>query len=181
MKTTEILEKVAAERARQDSKWGYPQKNTLPEWGIILGEEVGEAMKELNELHFRQPALPSLAPGCLITELIQTAAVAVSIVEHLTEYGIAVDDRHPVVFEDRFDTDADQVPEDDETVDEVVTRQNIYYRTEDRLPTREDADDGEELLVSEDRRYWYLAHYMKVKDSKYLFWAPVPKVEVPQP
>lgn len=118
MKTTEILEKVAAERTRQDSKWGYPQKNTLPEWGIILGEEVGEAMKELNELHFRRRSHPSTSLGYLITELIQTAAVAVSIVEHLTEYGIAVDDRHPVVFEDRFDTDADQIPEDDETVDE---------------------------------------------------------------
>lgn len=113
MKRREILQKINIERARQDAKWGYPQKNTLPEWGIILGEEVGEAMKELNELHFRQPALPSLALGCLITELIQTAAVAVSIVEHLTEYGIAVDDRYPVCFENRIKTDADQVPEDD--------------------------------------------------------------------
>lgn len=118
MKRREILQKINIERARQDAKWGYPQKNTLPEWGVVLGEEVGEAMKELNELHFRQPALPSLALGCLITELIQTAAVAVSMVEHLTEYGIAVDDRHPVCFENRIKTDADHVPEDDETVRE---------------------------------------------------------------
>lgn len=78
IKRLEIIERVHAERLRQDDKWGFPQKNSLPEWGVILAEEVGEVMTEINESHFRQRPHHDL-----ITELIQVAAVAISIVEHL--------------------------------------------------------------------------------------------------
>lgn len=79
MKRREILQKINIERARQDAKWGYPQRNNLPEWGIILGEEVGEAMQAMNEVRFRNEGKEHL-----LEELVQVAAVAVSIIEHLT-------------------------------------------------------------------------------------------------
>lgn len=89
MRTETILELVADERKRQNEKWGYPQHNTLPEWGIILEEEAGEVTKEINELHFRRNNDLDL----LLSELIQLAAVAVSMVEHLTDF--PVDTKEP--------------------------------------------------------------------------------------
>jgi len=56
--------------------------NNAAEWGIILTEDLGEVVKELNEIHFRPPALRSELAE-LKTELIQLAAVAVSMVEHI--------------------------------------------------------------------------------------------------
>lgn len=79
MNRREILQKINIERSRQDEKWGFPQINSIPEWGIILGEEVGEAMQEMNEIRFREKGMDSL-----IAELIQVAAVAVAIIEHIT-------------------------------------------------------------------------------------------------
>ena len=75
----EIWQNINIERTRQDEKWGFPQINTLPEWGIILGEEFGEATTEINEIHFRNKDINQL-----ITELTQVAAVAVAIIEHIT-------------------------------------------------------------------------------------------------
>jgi len=79
MTRKEILQDINKERARQDTKWGFPQKNNLAEWGIILGEEVGEVMQAMNEVSFRNEDQTHL-----LEELIQVAAVAVSIIEHLT-------------------------------------------------------------------------------------------------
>jgi len=79
MTRREILQDIKTERARQDDKWGFPQNNTLPEWGIILGEEVGEVMQAMNEVRFRNEN-----QAHLLEELIQVAAVAVAIIEHLT-------------------------------------------------------------------------------------------------
>ena len=79
MTKREILQNINIERTRQDEKWGFPQINSLPEWGIILGEEVGEAMKEMNEIRFRDKDYENR-----IAELIQLAAVAVAIIEHIT-------------------------------------------------------------------------------------------------
>jgi len=75
----EIIKAINVERARQDEKWGFPQNNNIAEWGIILGEEVGEAMQAMNEIRFRNED-----NAHLIEELIQVAAVAVSIIDHLT-------------------------------------------------------------------------------------------------
>lgn len=77
-----ILGMIEAERFRQDTKWGYPQKNTLAQWGNILTEEQGEAIKELNEIDFGR----TKDPEKLVQELIEVAAVAVAIIEHL-EHG----------------------------------------------------------------------------------------------
>ncbi len=81
MKTrNDALKMVIAERERQDKKWGYPQNNTPFEWLSILTEEVGESAQALND------ALLSANKKDLsrvIEEMVQVAAVAVSIVEHL--------------------------------------------------------------------------------------------------
>jgi len=69
---------IAAERARQDEKWGYPQLNTYSEWAGILAEECGECCAELNELNFGRGNVDAM-----IEEAVQVAAVAVSIIEHL--------------------------------------------------------------------------------------------------
>lgn len=73
-----IYQAIEKERNRQDQKWGFPQKNTLPEWGIILCEEVGEAITEINDAHFR-----SKPQDQLIRELVQVTAVSVAIIEHI--------------------------------------------------------------------------------------------------
>ena len=75
--------KIKAERIRQDKKWGFPQKNTLAQWGNILTEEHGEFIKELNELDFGREK----EPDKFIKELVEVAAVAVAILEHLTFEG----------------------------------------------------------------------------------------------
>lgn len=43
-----VLDEISAERDRQDEKWG-PQHHDLAFWMSILGEEVGEAFKALND------------------------------------------------------------------------------------------------------------------------------------
>lgn len=70
--TREILQDIFEERLRQDKKWG-PQHHDADRWLLILMEEVGEASNAVLEdqgdyQHFRE-------------ELIQVAAVAVSVVE----------------------------------------------------------------------------------------------------
>lgn len=49
----EILQAIAAERQKQDEKWGK-QNHSPIEWLAILGEEVGEANK-----HGLQPTFPT--------------------------------------------------------------------------------------------------------------------------
>lgn len=78
MPHAEAFALIAAERARQDQKWGYPQLNTYSEWAGILAEECGECCAELNELNFGRGDVVRL-----IAEAVQVAAVAVSILEHL--------------------------------------------------------------------------------------------------
>jgi NTP pyrophosphatase (non-canonical NTP hydrolase) len=75
--TENVLKEVFDERVRQDAKWGI-QDHELPMWLAILGEEVGEANKALVESYFGNQDLTELRE-----ELIQTAAVAVSIVEFM--------------------------------------------------------------------------------------------------
>lgn len=83
MKRKDVFAAIENERIRQDAKWGFPQKNSFAEWCSILSEEVGEAALEFNELHFgRQEGTLKLR-----IELIQIAAVCVSILEHLDRDG----------------------------------------------------------------------------------------------
>ncbi len=79
---TDVIQRVLEERKRQNEKWGEQNHNEV-EWIAILGEEYGEASKEAVDFHFcykgsqEQPAILER----LKTELIQTAAVAIQIVE----------------------------------------------------------------------------------------------------
>lgn len=72
-----ILDEVLDERINQDMRWGQ-QNHGVALWMLILGEEVGEAMKEANEVHFR-----GKSPAEYRAELIQVAAVAAAAVEAL--------------------------------------------------------------------------------------------------
>ena len=66
-----ILEEVAAERARQDKKWGANRDHSPFFWLTILVEEVGEVAKAILEHDGHG----------MRKELIQVGAVAVAICE----------------------------------------------------------------------------------------------------
>lgn len=66
MTTIEFIAAVAAERARQDRKWGVGSQRDCDRFLAILIEEVGEVAKELNE---------GREPTRLLTELVHVAAV----------------------------------------------------------------------------------------------------------
>ena len=72
---------IAVERTRQDKKWGRPEdlpKDRTPEyWLAILMEELGELAEAIVEL----AAGGQGWEGTIKTELIETAAVAVSWLE----------------------------------------------------------------------------------------------------
>lgn len=80
-----IFDKIALERIRQDGKWGE-QNHSPIEWIAILGEEFGEVSKEALELWFGRwetPEVYSAKVALYEKELIQVAAVAVSMLECL--------------------------------------------------------------------------------------------------
>ena len=74
-----ILDEILNERNRQDKKWGVQNHKPI-EWVAILTEEVGEVAKEALDHHFknREMTLDNYR-----TELIQVAAVAISMIESL--------------------------------------------------------------------------------------------------
>ena len=79
---------IVLERQRQNAKWGV-QRHSWPEWMTVLGEEYGEACQAALRLRFgedndqRDRYLSRLEH--LRTELVQIAAVAVAIIEHIDE------------------------------------------------------------------------------------------------
>jgi len=78
-KTQTVLVDVLFERRKQDEKWG--EQNHDPAWYLaILGEEFGEACQAALQTRFggKHGGLLNLR-----NELIQTAAVAVAMVECL--------------------------------------------------------------------------------------------------
>jgi len=75
------LDEIIFERFRQQQKWGL-QTHSIAEWMMILGEEYGEACKAGNECYFRDESLDKLRK-----ELVQTAAVALAILEGLVKVG----------------------------------------------------------------------------------------------
>lgn len=83
-----VLRDVVAERLRQEQKWG-PQNHRQMVWLGILAEEFGEAAKEVNDFHFRpgRDQTEDYQRKRLREELIQTAAVAVAMVESLDRNG----------------------------------------------------------------------------------------------
>ncbi len=64
------IEKVSAERARQDAKWGQ-QNHEAGKWSLILTEELGEVAKSQLEGDREN----------YLTELVQAAAVLVAWLE----------------------------------------------------------------------------------------------------
>lgn len=88
-----ILEEIKAERRSQIEKWGEQDHSPI-EWMAILTEEVGEASKEAVDHHFLNE-IKALDSGRVVNEvqtnrlrayrkeLIQVAAVAVSMIESL--------------------------------------------------------------------------------------------------
>ena len=51
---------------------------------------------------------------------------------------------------------------------------NVYYRTADRLPTKEDEDADGYIPVSNDGENWVTSN----SPMCFKYWSPVPKVEV---
>lgn len=77
----EVLAQVAAERGRQDAKWGQQDWHD-PVYITILTEEVGEAAKDALDATFEsEPDDRRAAEDRLEVELVQIAAVAVAHVQ----------------------------------------------------------------------------------------------------
>ncbi len=83
-----ILNEIAAERQRQDAKWGEQNWNPV-EWVAILGEEFGEVSKEAVEYHFigKHSNMDENKADKVLQnyrkELIQTAAVCLAMIQSL--------------------------------------------------------------------------------------------------
>lgn len=73
----EIFDRIYKERERQESLYGGAE-HTIPEWMLILNEEIGEANKSANQFHFDGVGFESLAD-----ELIQVVAVAIRILDNV--------------------------------------------------------------------------------------------------
>lgn len=80
-----VMRDVLAERLIQEQKWGVQNHRQIV-WLAILAEEFGEAAREANEFHFR-PELDADLQKKLRYELVQTAAVAVAMIESLDRNG----------------------------------------------------------------------------------------------
>ena len=76
-----IIDKITAERTYQDEKWGK-QRHAWPLWSTILTEECGEVAEASLNTHF-VPTPEHLKE--LRGELVQVAAVAIEILEHVEE------------------------------------------------------------------------------------------------
>ena len=81
--TARVLHEVLDERERQEARWGQ-QNHDLPRYFAILSEEVGEVAKAIVEHEFTSD---DLRRGLFLLEvrheLVQTAAVAVAMVERI--------------------------------------------------------------------------------------------------
>ena len=79
------LDEVTWERWRQDEKWGE-QNHDLLVWHAILSEEVGEFAEALLTARL-QTGTGDGGIGQVRAEIIQVAAVAVAIIEHIDRAG----------------------------------------------------------------------------------------------
>jgi len=77
MKRNEIFNRILRERSRQDRM--HPETELSPaQWAAVLAEETGEAVRELNAMEWGEEGHTN---EMLVNELVQTAAVAVRILE----------------------------------------------------------------------------------------------------
>ena len=79
-KVASVLDAVGRERARQHDRWGV-QRLDWPVWLAVLTEEVGVSAQAALEIHID----PTASLDHLREELVQVAAVAVAIIEHIDE------------------------------------------------------------------------------------------------
>lgn len=79
--THDVLTDVGVERVRQNQKWGL-QRHPMGDWLKILVEEVGEVAQamQIGDVSYKESDADDL-----YEELIQVAAVAVAIAEHVRE------------------------------------------------------------------------------------------------
>lgn len=88
MRNAQIYHDIEGERVRQDHRWGV-QRLTWPEWMSVLVEEVGEAQRAANQEYWATHPIKTPERVARLTalrdELIQSAAVAVAFIEHVTE------------------------------------------------------------------------------------------------
>jgi NTP pyrophosphatase (non-canonical NTP hydrolase) len=82
---SKIFEEISAERKRQDDKWGIQDHSPLV-WVGVITEEVGEVAKAVIDSYI--PEMKQICQAELLIngyrrELIQVAAVAVSMIECL--------------------------------------------------------------------------------------------------
>lgn len=77
----QVLSDINTERDVQDSKWGK-QRHTMGDWLKILIEEVGEVAQamQIGDVCYKDSDANDL-----YKELIQVAAVAAAIAEHVRE------------------------------------------------------------------------------------------------
>ena len=106
LKLWSVLNEIADERGNQDAKFGPVRGMSLTEWLCVLQEETGEAHEEyldlmlgvllnalgaatgraaqaIHETESERTGAARHGRAAIRKELIQTAAVAVNIVEHL--------------------------------------------------------------------------------------------------
>jgi NTP pyrophosphatase (non-canonical NTP hydrolase) len=74
------VDDVIYERGIQDDKWGPQQDHPLELWPVILGEEFGEVCEAILDYRLISNEANKKA---LEKELIQTAAVAIHMIELL--------------------------------------------------------------------------------------------------
>lgn len=76
-----IIIDILNECLRQDTKWGAGRNHKPERWLVILMEEVGEAAEAALDVIYANPSQIVDAKIRLRTELVQSAAVIVQIVE----------------------------------------------------------------------------------------------------
>lgn len=86
-KTALAVQMVESERQRQDERWGE-QRHGMPVWLAVLMEEAGEASQavlRLRTIPLEDGHRRRLAIHALQSEVVQVAAVAVAMLEHIND------------------------------------------------------------------------------------------------
>lgn len=81
--TVDVCAEVMVEQTRQDTKFGWKRNMDKYNWMCVLGEEIGEVCEAGHEIvesrvEFREGMTK------LVKELVQVAAVAVNMAEHIS-------------------------------------------------------------------------------------------------
>ena len=117
-----VIEKIKAERVRQDSKWGE-QNHDAPMWRMILDEELGETAKSHLESNYSE----------YIGELIQSAAVIVAWLEsefrNMNDLDAEAIDK---MLQER--ASGKKVDSNNSTINKLELKEPNYYKVLEGLP-----------------------------------------------